>query len=94
MPEAVADVAAAYAWYEEKDLGLGSEFLLSFESALDRICEYPEIYPIRFDSFRRILIARFPHAVYFECDENVVLVHCAFHCAQDPARLQRRLIDP
>jgi hypothetical protein len=34
LPEAKADVAAAYVWYEEQSPGLGREFLRCVETAL------------------------------------------------------------
>jgi hypothetical protein len=34
LPEAKADVADAYLWYDEQSLGLGTEFLRCVETAL------------------------------------------------------------
>jgi plasmid stabilization system protein ParE len=91
VPEALADVVNAYQWYEQQDPGLGDEFLRCLDTAYARISEFPEYYPIRFDCFRRILIRRFPYAVYFEHDERNVWVHYVFHCSQHPDRLRGRL---
>jgi plasmid stabilization system protein ParE len=91
LPEAVADVAGAFAWYEQQRLGLGNELLKCLDEAYAQLAEHPLHYPIRFDSFRRILIRRFPYAVYFEHDEKAVFVHYVFHCSQNPERLARRL---
>ena len=41
-PEAEADVAEAFAWYEERRPGLGDRFLLSVEAVLAAIERYPE----------------------------------------------------
>jgi len=82
---------SAYQWYEQQSPGLGEELLLSLEAAYEKISQSPEMYPLRFDSFRRILIKRFPYAIYFESDEKNVRVHYIFHCSQDPARLRSRL---
>lgn len=84
------DLNSAYWWYEEKDPGLGDEFLRCLEAAFSRIGEYPLHYPVRFDDFRRILVRRFPYAVYFEHDEKTVFIHYDFHCAQDPKKLPTR----
>ena len=91
LPEAVTDVANGYNWYEAQELGLGEEFLRSLEQAYVLIAAHPLHYPVRFDSFRRILVHRFPYAVYFDHDEQTVFVLCVFHCAQDPEKLVRRL---
>jgi toxin ParE1/3/4 len=94
LPEAVADVADGYAWYEKQELGLGEEFLACLEGAYALIAAYPLHYPVRFDSFRRILVRRFPYAVYFDHDEQTVFVHYVFSCAQDPQKLVCRLKPP
>lgn len=94
LPEAVADVAEAYQWYESQHAGLGDEFLGCLAAAYSRIAAQPLHYPVRFDSFRRILLRRFPHAVYFEHDAATIFVHYVFHCAQHPGKLTRRLRKP
>jgi plasmid stabilization system protein ParE len=91
LPEAVADVADGFGWYEDQELGLGEEFLRCLDRAYALIAAHPLHYPIRFDSFRRILVRRFPYAVYFEHNEQTVFVHYVFHCAQDPEKLVGRL---
>jgi plasmid stabilization system protein ParE len=91
LPEALLDAQSAYRWYEEQDAGLGEEFLRYVEAAYSKISESPEQYPIRFDSFRRILIRRFPYAVYFEHDETNIWVLYIFHCSQHPDKLRDRL---
>jgi plasmid stabilization system protein ParE len=94
LPEALLDAENAYQWYQEQDAGLGEEFLRCLEAAYAKIGESPEHYPIRFDSFRRFLIRRFPYAVYFEHDETNVWVYYIFHCSQDPDRLRGRFKSP
>jgi plasmid stabilization system protein ParE len=91
LPEAVTDVADAYDWYELECPGLGEEFLKCLEDAYDLVAENPQHYPVRFDAFRRILVRRFPYAVYFEFDDKSVVIHYVFHCAQAPDKLSRRL---
>lgn len=94
VPEAVVDVADAYEWYEDRAIGLGDDFLNSLDVAYALIAEHPIHYPVRFDSFRRILLDRFPYAIYYEHDDQTVFVHYVFHCSQDPAKLNRRLNRP
>ena len=41
LPEAVADVAHAYEWYQCQSPGLGDEFLSCLDSAYALIAEHP-----------------------------------------------------
>jgi plasmid stabilization system protein ParE len=90
LPEVEADIAAAYWWYEEKDFGLGDEFLRCMEEAFSRIAAHPEQFPTRFDYIRRCLVRRFPYAVYFDHDERTVFITYVFHTAQNPGKLFER----
>ena len=94
IPEALRDLHEAYLWYEEQRTGLGDDFLGCFEAALNEALKRPKLYPVRFDTFRRVLVRRFPYAIYFEHDEKTVFVHYEFHCSQHPARLSERLKEP
>jgi toxin ParE1/3/4 len=90
-PEAKTDASDAYRWYEGQERGLGDDFLDCLESAFLQIADRPARYPIRFDDFRRILIRRFPYAVYFDHDDNAVYIYYVFHCSQNPVKLTKRL---
>ena len=93
LPEATADVASAYLWYEEQSPGLGSEFLRCVETALLAIQRNPLIYPTVHESYRRLLVRRFPFAIFFEFvpNQNRCVVYSVFHCSEDPEKWRRRL---
>jgi hypothetical protein len=93
VPEAKADVADAYLWYEDQSLGLGIEFLRCVEVALLSIQRTPLIYPVVHESYRRALLRRFPFAIFFEIDaaSNRCIVYSGFHCAQDPEKWRGRV---
>jgi toxin ParE1/3/4 len=93
-PEAKLDVQGAYDWYEEKNQGLGDDFLICIESAFGEISRNPTRYPVRFDHIRRILIRRFPYAIYFDYDDTATYIYYVFHCSQNPLRLVKRLRIP
>lgn len=75
LPEPLADVRDAYERYESQSVGLGEEFLRCLEVGFARIAENPLPYPLRFDTFRRVLLQRFPYAVYYEFTEATVTVY-------------------
>ena len=91
VPEAVIDADQAYEWYQSQVPGLGEEFLRALDLAYTRISLSPEQYPLRFDSFRRILLHRFPYVVYFVAEMETVIVHYIFHCSRNPQKIKKRL---
>jgi hypothetical protein len=59
-PEAEAEIAAAYDYYETVMKGLGAAFLLAVEACLDGIQRSPEMYAVLHKDIRRGLLRRFP----------------------------------
>lgn len=89
-PRADLDVAAAYQWYESERAGLGLEFLHRLRTAYDRIGDDPFKYRELESGIRRALIRRFPYAVYFAVEIDVVVILAVLHVSRDPAEWQRR----
>ena len=89
-PRADLDIAAAYQWYETDRVGLGLEFLDQLGAAYDRIAEDPFAYQDLEAGIRRALLRRFPYAVYFAIEAEVVVVLAVLHVSRNPAEWQRR----
>jgi len=88
--EAERDLAEAYAWYEEKVPGLGSDFLAVVEQSLVFIQKYPERFPFIYREIRRALIRRFPYGIFFVCEDQRITVLAMMHTAREPGKWQRR----
>ena len=69
-PEAEAEMADAFDWYEDRVPGLGSEFLLCVDAAFNAILRSPYQYPRVHKIVRRALTRRFPFKVFFVEDEH------------------------
>ena len=91
LPQAEADIQSAYQWYENRESGLGEVFLTAVDAALAAIAKQPEIYPLIFDCFRRKRVQRFPHAVFYNQDDQSAYVVAVFHSSRHPDRLRSRL---
>jgi plasmid stabilization system protein ParE len=90
-PGATDDVAEAYAWYEEREPGLGEDFLRCVEACLMLVLRNPRLFPCALDDFRRALIRRFPFEIFYELTPEGLVVYSVFHCSQDPGKWRRRL---
>ena len=90
QPRANLDVAAAYRWYENERVALGLEFLDHLEATYDRITDDPFQYQELNSGIRRALLRRFPYAVYFSVEGDVVVILAVLHASRDPAECQRR----
>jgi plasmid stabilization system protein ParE len=78
------DLAAAFRWYEAQRAGLGEEFLAAARSSFESIQSHPEIYALVHGEVRRIVLSRFPYAVFYTIQPRRVLVLAVLHTARDP----------
>ena len=90
-PELLEDAKLAFQWYEDASTGLGHEFLRCHFAALAAIRRQPLIYRKVYGNFRRILLGRFPYAIYFRIEREEIVVYLLVHCARNPAFLRRSL---
>lgn len=89
-PEAEVDIAGAYGYYQSCRLGLGSDFVLCVEEALERITRNPLIYREIYSGVRRAMVHRFPYGVFFVVVEHRVIVLAVMGAARDPEHWQTR----
>ena len=87
---AESELAEAFDWYEDRLAGLGADFLLSVDAALQAIARNPEQYPAVHKTIRRALTRRFPYEIFFVVEEERVVVLAIFHAKRDPKKWQNR----
>jgi plasmid stabilization system protein ParE len=90
QPQVDLDISAAFDWYDKEQAGLGREFLGELRATYYRVVDGPLKYqPLR-SGIRRALVRRFPYAVYFAVEGEVIVVLAVLHVSRDPAEWQRR----
>ena len=87
---AAADIDEAYRWYENRRAGLGEEFLREVEAVRERILLSPDTFPVMHRQTRRVLLRRFPYAMYYRVDGDLVIVVACMHGRRDPKRMANR----
>jgi plasmid stabilization system protein ParE len=90
QPRAEAEADEAAAWYEAQQPGLGIEFLLELDAAIEKAAETPLVYRTIFREVRRVLLRRFPYAVYFLFEGELMEVFAVLHQQRVPSRWQSR----
>ena len=88
---AEADLLAAWIRYEEALPGLGERFETEVRAALLRIGELPESAPIYAGEFRRLLVRRFEHGIFYRIHGARIIVTAVLDLRQDPATIRHRL---
>lgn len=89
-PDAEADLVDGFAFYDAQQAGLGDYFVDSLLADLESLQIYAGVHPLHF-GFNRLLAKRFPFAVYYRVENEVVRVYALLDCRRDPAVTHERL---
>ncbi len=85
------DILNAFEWYGNQSDGLGFEFMRCLDAVFRVIERSPYAPPCVFEDYHRALLRRFPCAVFYEVQDDV-MVCATFHCAQNPEKLGMRML--
>jgi toxin ParE1/3/4 len=92
-PKAEAELDEAAAWYQSKRSGLGKEFRLAVERAVDRISENPQVGSFYGASgFRYVLTRRFPYLVVYAESGQTIWIMAVAHGSRKPGYWKDRTI--
>lgn len=70
---AKSDLESGRAFYDRQSPGLGEYFLDTLFSDLESLGLYAGSHPKKFRRFYRMLSMRFPFAVYYEMENDLIL---------------------
>ena len=90
------DIADSAEWYEHAEPGLGIEFVLAVETAIDAIREAPRAWP-RWPGtppdlgIHRFTLPRFPFLIGYLDDPEAVVILVVHHGKRRPLHWLRRL---
>lgn len=90
-PEAEADMAEAFDWYEERRNGLGHEFLDEVRARLASIEENPLRCAILYKNARQTLVRRFPYKILYLFEVDIIEVLAVAHVRRHPQFWQKRV---
>ena len=81
------DIREARLWYRKISRELGEAFLKSVDDAVSLAQRYPLAFHIVHRTFRRVLLQRFPYALFYQFGDDRIIVVAVLHQARDPEAL-------
>ena len=88
---AQVEIAEIMQWYEEKEEGLGSYFILCLDASIEAMRRYPTAPRIIRHEYRRFFVRKFPVGIYYIVRENKIFVDVVEQFSRDPKRLDEKL---
>ncbi len=92
LNSATNDLMDAYWFYENQEEKLGNYFLDSLFSDIASLKIYAGVHAIHFSKYRRMLSKRFPFAVYYQIEDETILIYAVLDCRRDPGLIKDKLI--
>ncbi len=78
-------------YYNKESQGLGYEFALEVQKAIERIVQYPDAWTKLSKRTRKCRVNRFPYSVIYYYDNNLILIVAIMHLAKEPGYWKDRL---
>lgn len=89
--QARADLRQAVDWYTAEQAGLGERFRAAVERQLNTIAELPMAFALINQIHRRVVMQRYPYAIYYRVEESTVVVVAVLHGRRGTRHVSRRL---
>ncbi len=91
--EALNDIQHATNWYNGQVDGLGVRFQKQVVKQINRLSSTAEIYVIRYNDVRCMMIKHFPFMVHFTIDthKGILAVYGVLHTSRNPRIWEKRL---
>jgi plasmid stabilization system protein ParE len=83
------DIREGRLWYRGISHDLGEDFLKSVNDAIELAQRYPLAFRLVHRTFRRVLLRRFPYALFYQFTQDRIIVVAVLHQARDPQVLRR-----
>lgn len=90
LDEAQEDLIQGFRFYEGQEQGLGTYFLDCLFSDIDSLLVYAGIHLVVHDYYR-CLSKRFPFAIYYSVEVELIRVHAVLDCRRNPSWVRKRL---
>ena len=92
LARAKQDFLDGFRFYEKQSKGVGRYFVDSLMADIESLHLYAGIHAKLF-GYYQMRARRFPFAIYYQLEEEMVQVHAVLDCRRNPAWIRKRLID-
>jgi plasmid stabilization system protein ParE len=92
-PSAVEEYSEAYAWYEDKQSGLGERFIKAVRLKIEEVVQHPETFGSRDrKKYREAKIDYFPYHIVYKTHKRkkLLLISSIHHTRRRPPKKYRK----
>jgi plasmid stabilization system protein ParE len=90
LPEAERDLDFGAAFYESQSPGAGGRFIRGLLEDIDGLLKHGGVHA-KHRGFHRAMAHRFPFAIFYDINGDVIDIYAVLDCRQDPETIADRL---
>jgi hypothetical protein len=85
------DLIEGFGFYESGEKGIGDYFLASLYADIESLKIFGGIHRRVYTNLHRSLSKRFPFAIYYSVENDIVTIRAILDCRRDPSWIRSRL---
>ena len=89
-----ADIQAGFEFYEAFQGGRGEIFMRHLDLAFRQLRTFPEIAPVFYQPYRRLLVHGFPYGIFYMIESRRIIISGVMDLRQNPETIRKRLRGP
>jgi plasmid stabilization system protein ParE len=90
LPEAERDLDLGAEFYDSQSPGAGSYFIRGLLDDIEGLLKHGGVHA-KHRGFHRAMSHRFPFAIFYDLNGDVIDIYAVLDCRQDPAAIESRL---
>jgi len=90
LPEAERDLDLGADFYEAQSPGAGASFIRGLLDDIDGLLKHGGVHA-KYRGFHRAMSHRFPFAIFYALNGDMIDIYAVLDCRQDPATIDGRL---
>ena len=90
LDRARQDFLDGFRFYEEQSEGVGRYFVDSLMADIESLHLYAGVHAKQL-GYDQMIARRFPFAIYYRLEEELVRIHAVLDCRRSPAWIRKRL---
>ncbi len=91
LEEAERDLIEGFHFYENQEAGLGLYFRTNLYADIESLKHRAGIHNKPYKPYHRLLSKKFPFAIFYKVENEMVFIHAVLDCRKDPAWIRERL---
>ncbi len=91
LDQARDDLTGGCKFYERREVGLGQYFLACLIADIESLRVFRPLLSKKYLAFHRAFSKRFPFAIYFTIEGELLRIHAVLDCRRHPSWTRQRL---